>query len=355
MFHGGASHRELQNAEPNVPNDLHLQVASEAPIQSAIDALDCVSGESESAVERNQHVNAQTGDTETMNANELMVEEAKELEDEAALRERHAQKIEDIKEKEQTQHSKTMQNIEADLEEENRLLRNAEAKVQGESALTNSMKTSDADVARSPEYSESSERTIRPHEMETAEEIMGEDVVLEETEKRKRKKKAKKAKGHTPPDDETTNDSNDLTEGPSTSTQETEEEHPKDGPESGPVKALHDLESAIEQPFGGKEQQKDFIRSSAMTASQESSDKTFDSIPFLGSTTNVYDNTHSGQEGERYLEKSGRRVFATSYGADISDADENEEPIDGGQGNKGTNEAVGNLWRQSQSDKGKKL
>ena len=79
MFHEGASYeRAEENGHSGSPDtdDLHLQIASEPPIKSTVDALDCASGGAERALKRNLHLNSKTGDAQMMDANALRMREA---------------------------------------------------------------------------------------------------------------------------------------------------------------------------------------------------------------------------------------------------------------------------------------
>ncbi|KAL8432590.1 hypothetical protein Efla_002822 [Eimeria flavescens] len=130
VLHGASAceqakaHRHGRSAEED---DLHLQVASESPIESAISALDCVSDSTDSTLKRNTRMNTGTGGAEMMDADAVRMGQAEELNKEAGLHERRAQAIEDLKNQQKSRHAAAMKKIQTDLEEQEKLLDGAEA------------------------------------------------------------------------------------------------------------------------------------------------------------------------------------------------------------------------------------
>lgn len=77
MLYGEASQLRNQGNRNgrSAADSLHLQIASEPPIQSTVEALDCVSAETDRALRRNNGINSRRGDL--VDANALILGEAR--------------------------------------------------------------------------------------------------------------------------------------------------------------------------------------------------------------------------------------------------------------------------------------
>ena len=59
--------------------DLHLRIASDAPVRSTVNTLDCVLGESDKAIKRNSLVNSEPRNAKMMDADVMMAQEARKF------------------------------------------------------------------------------------------------------------------------------------------------------------------------------------------------------------------------------------------------------------------------------------
>ncbi|KAL8275011.1 hypothetical protein Esti_001067 [Eimeria stiedai] len=79
VLHGASTSQRLEahrQGRPADEDELHLQIASEAPVESAINALDCVSDAADQTLKRNMRINSQTGGVEMMDADAIRMGEA---------------------------------------------------------------------------------------------------------------------------------------------------------------------------------------------------------------------------------------------------------------------------------------
>ncbi|KAL8443958.1 hypothetical protein Emag_005742 [Eimeria magna] len=119
VLHGASAYQRVEahrQGRPTEEDDLHLQIASETPIESAINALDCVSDAADQTLKRNTLINSQTGGVEMMDADAIRAGQAEELNKEADLHDRRAQEIEGIKNQQKSRHAAAMKEIQESKE-----------------------------------------------------------------------------------------------------------------------------------------------------------------------------------------------------------------------------------------------
>ncbi|CDI85371.1 hypothetical protein, conserved [Eimeria praecox] len=184
-------------------NSLHMQIASDPPVRSAVDTLNCVLGESEKAIRRNRDINCGAGNVETMDANALM---------------------------------------------------EGEASKQCSAASTTEQQT------QVPDRSEAAGRTSQQLLRDRIE-ILGDEATLEEVERKGKKAKASR-KNKRPKKRGNESCKGECSIEEKVEDQRAEEEAEEEERESAPVKALHKVEHAVKSPFSSSDEHAIFSDSS---------------------------------------------------------------------------------------------
>ncbi|CDJ36076.1 uncharacterized protein EMH_0060770 [Eimeria mitis] len=282
LSNGEASHLRTEgrrSGRSRADGHHHLQIASDPPVRSAVDALDCVSGESEKALKRNTRMNSETGNVEMMDANALVTGEARELRDEATLHEQRAQELEGIKRAQKSRHISNMKDIQASkavrLQQQSSRHKSRDevsaliqypllgftlpssinpieylARYSTTTAASPSAASKAGPVGALASGSDRGKAAGGNNRQLLRDriEIFGDEAALEEVEKKKKKTKAAKKK-------HSKGSSHEQCKGECGVEEKLEDQKAEQQVEeeetSGPVKALHDVERAIASPFSG--------------------------------------------------------------------------------------------------------